>query len=106
MQITIEDFKPYKSNTLQGFFTICLTDYGLEIPGFSLHHKGDSKWVELPSKPPTNGTNDKWTKVLGFYDTRKEREFKKLVMQKLKELLAEEKIETDKPEFPDAEIGL
>jgi hypothetical protein len=107
MQITIEDFKPYKSNTLQGFFTVCLTDYGLEIPGFSLHHKGDSKWVELPSKPPTNGTNsDKWTKVLCFYDTRKEKQFKKLVMQKLEELLAEEEIKTDEPGFIDAEIGL
>ena len=104
MQISIE-FKPHKSNTLQGFITVILEDYGLEIPGFTFHKKDGSKWIELPSKPPTNATNsDKWTKVILFYDSRKEKEFKRIVMQKLMELLQKEVIESQNSNLGNMEI--
>jgi hypothetical protein len=105
MQISIDDFKPHQSNTLQGFFTVLLNDYGLEIPGFSLHKKGESRWIELPSKPPTDGKNgDKWTKVIQFYDTRKEKQFKKIVMLELEEFLNKEGVKTEKPGIDSLEI--
>jgi hypothetical protein len=98
MNISIDEFKSHKSNTLQGFFTVILEDYGLEIPGFSLHKKGESRWIELPSKPPTDGKNvEKWTKVLQFYDTRKEKEFKRIAMLKLQEYLQAEEVKAGKP---------
>jgi hypothetical protein len=104
MQISIE-FKPHKSNTLQGFITVILEDYGLEIPGFTFHKKDSSKWIELPSKPPTNGsTNDKWTKVLHFYDSRKEKEFKRIVMEELMELLQKEALKTENQNLSNVEI--
>ena len=105
MNISVDEFKPHQSNTLQGFFTVILEDYGLEIPGFSLHTKGDSKWVELPSKPPTDGKNgDKWTKILHFYNTRKEKEFKRIVMQELMEMLQKADVKEGKSAFDNLEI--
>jgi hypothetical protein len=105
MQISIDEFKPHKSNTLQGFFTVVLEDYGLEIPGFSLHKKGDSTWIELPSKAPTDGKNgDKWAKVIQFYDTRKEKEFKKIVMKAVMEFLNKEGVQAGKPGLETLEI--
>ena len=104
MQISIE-FKPHQSNTLQGFITVILENYGLEIPGFTLHKKDNSKLIELPSKPPTNGSNgEKWTKVIHFYDSRKEKEVKRIVMQKLMELLKNEAIESQNPNSDNVEI--
>ena len=104
MNIGVE-FKPHQSNTLQGFITVILEDYGLEIPGFTFHKKDGSKRIELPSKPPTNGsTNDRWTKVLHFYDSRKEKEFKSIVMQKLLELLQNEVVESQKPNQDNVEV--
>ena len=105
MDISIDDFKPHKSNTLQGFFAVLLDDYGLEIPGFSLHKKGENTWIELPSKPPTDGKNgEKWTKVIHFYDTRKEKEFKKIVMKELMEFLEKAGIKAGKSGSNDLEI--
>jgi hypothetical protein len=105
MNLTIDDFKHHKSNTLQGFFTVILEDYGLEISGFSLHNKGDSTWIETPSKPPTDGKNgEKWTKVVHFYDTRKGKEFKRVVMIELKEFLNKEGILAGKPGLESLEI--
>ena len=104
MNISIDEFKPHQSNTLQGFFTVLLNDYGLEIPGFSLHKKNDSTWVELPSKPPTDGKGDKWTKVIQFYDTRKEKEFKKIVLQELLDFLNKEAAKAEKPGLENLEI--
>jgi hypothetical protein len=105
MHISIDEFKQHKSNTLQGFFTVILEDYGLEIPGFSLHKKGESRWIELPSKPPTDAKNgEKWTKVLQFYDTRKEKEFKRIVMLQLEEFLQKEGGKAEKPGLDNLEI--
>jgi hypothetical protein len=105
MQISIDEFNPHKRNTLQGFFTVILEDYKLEIPGFSLHKKEESRWIELPSKAPTDGKDgDKWPKVIQFYDTRKEKEFKKIVMLKLQEYLQAEEVKAGKPGFDNLEI--
>jgi hypothetical protein len=82
MEIKVVDFVPLGSNTMQGFVTVELVELGLEIPGFAIHQKGESRWVELPAKPPTNSdNNDKWIKVINFYDRRKESEFKKLILK-------------------------
>jgi hypothetical protein len=58
MNIEITDWKPYNKNTLRGFFTIQIMDYGFEIHDCMLHEKGTRKWISFPSKPWTNATGD------------------------------------------------
>ena len=85
MLIEVEDFKSYKSNTLQGFFTVYIPEWGIGIPGFSLHQKeSGERWVEFPSKPSTDpNKNGKYEKVVFGYDMRNARKFQREVLKVL-----------------------
>ncbi len=86
-KINVVEFIPCNRNTLQGFASVELAELGLVIPGFAIHKKGKNRWVELPAKPPTDPENySKWTKVIKFYDIRKENEFKRMILESLDSL--------------------
>jgi hypothetical protein len=43
-------WRPHASGTLQGFFNLRLPS-GLVLNDFTLHQKGERRWVGLPGKP-------------------------------------------------------
>ena len=47
-QFIISNWKEHNKNTLRGFFTITLPS-GIVINNCSLHDKGGSRWIGLPS---------------------------------------------------------
>ena len=77
-------FKSYEKNTLRGFFTVRLTQVGLEIKDATLHEKGGSRWIGLPSKSYQDENGDqKWSRIIDFYDEKKGKEFKRLCLEVL-----------------------
>jgi hypothetical protein len=65
--IEIINFKEFKKNTLQGFFTADLPNADLEIRDCTLHQKGNEQWVGLPTKPyEDNQGNTKYSYIIKF----------------------------------------
>ncbi len=95
MRIEIDDFNEHKSNTLQGFFRVYFPDWGISIPGFSLHEKKGtgSRWVELPAKQNKNG---EYEKVIIAYDTRQVKKFKEQLLNLLDEHRRDQAAQADK----------
>lgn len=87
MLFEVDDFKPHKSNTLQGFFTVYFPECGISIQGFA-YHKSDSgsRWIEFPSKRNEIG---KYEKVIEPYDTRKAKKFREQLLKALDEYMEE-----------------
>jgi hypothetical protein len=48
-EIEITNWKPHAMKTLRGFFTATLAD-GMILHSLSLHEKGDTKWINPPSR--------------------------------------------------------
>lgn len=93
MKIKVIEFTTRVNNTLQGFLTVYIPSLGMEIPGFTLHQKGDNRWLEVPGRPLTNAQeNGIWTKVLGFTSKLKEARFKKQVLEDLDRFLKTEMV--------------
>lgn len=70
------NFKPYESGTLQGFAELEIEKWGVRIPGFELHQKGDKSWVNLPKKEYTNRDGEKaYTSFFFFIDREHFRPF-------------------------------
>ena len=72
-QITIESFRTYSKNTLQGFLTLSLPAIGLRIKDVCLHEKNGSKWVSMPARPYDQDGTTKWAQILE-YDSKESRE--------------------------------
>ncbi len=49
--IEIENFKPYRANTLVGFCTVVVTKMHMRIHDVSIHEKDGKRWVSLPARP-------------------------------------------------------
>ena len=87
MRIEVDDFVERKCNTLQGFFTVYIPDWGISIQGFSLHENAaGGRWVEVPSKRSADGNGkEKWEKIINSYDSRQAKRFKAQVLKALDE---------------------
>ncbi len=80
--IEIVKFKAYEKNTLRGFLDLRLTTIGLEIRQASLHEKGKSRWISLPSKPyKKDDGSQSWSYILKFYDETKGKQFQKACLE-------------------------
>ena len=85
-KLQITDFTPLRRNTMRGFATVCMPDWGMEIPGFMVHKQNKKEWVELPahkSDPPSG----KWVKNMSFDSRTQEKEFGNSVIKELKDFL-------------------
>jgi len=90
----VTDWKIYSKNSLRGFFTLQLLDYGLEIRDCMLHEKNGNRWVSFPAKPMlSNGSlmyneNGKaqYSFILNFYDKNKYNEMQSEVLNILKHI--------------------
>jgi hypothetical protein len=89
MNVEVIDFNQRVNNTLRGFITVYLPDFGMEIPGFTLHEKNGSRWIELPSKAVGDNQDPRWEKVVSFYSRKHEKLFKDAVLVALDKFLTE-----------------
>jgi hypothetical protein len=88
MAVTVESFKPFRKNTLQGFATIRMTSIGMEIRDVCLHQKDGKKWIQLPSKPYEKDGKTLWSYILDFYDKARAEQFQKAALDALDRFLA------------------
>ena len=84
--LEVTEFTPLQRNTMRGFVTVYLPDWGIEIPGFIVHKQNGKKWIELPAHKASQ-SSDKWVKNISFDSRKQEEEFKKDVMRKLYDFL-------------------
>lgn len=90
MKLKVIDFQERVNNTLRGFIKVYLPDYGIMIPGFSLHEKNGHRWVEVPGKMVTQPEKDpKWEKIFSFYNSLCEKQFKEAVLVALDKFFSE-----------------
>jgi DNA-binding cell septation regulator SpoVG len=66
LRVRIDTFKAHSKNSLVGFADVTLVDVGLAIKGVGVHERDGSRWIALPSRSYTSGTEVKWTPVLDF----------------------------------------
>lgn len=84
MAIQIQDFRPFKKNTLQGFVTIRLTNIGLEIRDCPVHESAGKRWIQMPSKPYQKKDGEQtFAFILDFYDKPKGKQFQELALEAL-----------------------
>jgi len=88
MSIEIINFRKVEKNTLQGFFTVRLTNIALEIRDCALHQKDIERWVGLPAKPYDKEDGSKaWSYIVNFYDKDRWNQFQKAVLEALDKYL-------------------
>ena len=85
-KIQITEFTPLQRNTMRGFATVFLPDWGIEIPGFMVHKQNKKEWVELPAHK-SDSSSGKWVKNMSFDSRTQEKEFKNMFMKELKDFL-------------------
>ena len=101
MSIEITKFRKFEKNTLIGFFTVRLSNIGLEIRDCSLHRKDGKKWIGLPSKPYKDSDgNEKYSYIVKFYEKDKWDTFQKAVLQELDKYLSKEIENTPEQNIP------
>lgn len=69
------DFKPYRKNTLRGFFTIELSN-GIQIRDCTLHQQNDKSWFGFPGIPYTKDGKTEYKNVIYIPD--------KTILEKMK----------------------
>lgn len=62
--LRVSNLKPYRKNTLRGFFTLHLPS-GLTIHDMTWHEQGEKRWIGFPGRPYTkpDGTQS-WAVVI------------------------------------------
>ena len=84
-----EDWKPYESGTLRGFFTLLL-DSGIKIFGMGYHRKEDRSWVAFPSRQYTDEDGGaKYTPILKIEDDAKWKKFQALAKQAVEAVIGD-----------------
>jgi hypothetical protein len=65
-QFTIENWKPFQKNTMQGFVDLVLPS-GLILRSCTLHEKGNKRWIGMPAKSYTDDAGStKWVTMVDF----------------------------------------
>ena len=81
MHIKINDFRPYRKNTLQGFATIQFVENKLELRDVALHDKNGSRWFQLPAKPFDKPSGERgWNYIVAFADKDSYAQFQELAL--------------------------
>jgi hypothetical protein len=75
-QFVIANFTKFERNSLRGFFDVELPS-GLILRGCSLHIRGSSRWLGLPSKTFTKPDGSKgFTPTVEFTDRARAQDFR------------------------------
>jgi hypothetical protein len=87
MQIECEKFQPYVRNTLQGFVTLRVIDWGLVIHDCTFHIKGSSAWIGFPSKKyDTKDGTTAWTPLLEHASDDDRKQFQSAAVKAIENL--------------------
>jgi hypothetical protein len=62
---SVSNWKPFEKNTPRGFLSLT-TPSGMVIHGVTLHQKGDSRWLGMPSRSFEKDGTTTWTSVVEF----------------------------------------
>jgi hypothetical protein len=74
-QMQVVDWRPYQKNTLQAYFALLLPS-GITIRDFLYDVRGDSQWIDWPSKPYTNKSGEtSYIPIIDFADDETKRRF-------------------------------
>jgi hypothetical protein len=97
MSITCFNFKPFNKGFLQGFADIYVEKWGVELLGCGIFMKGESRWLNLPSKEFFNSENEsKWGPIMKFREKAHSDHFCKIALEAVDKFCSENTIE-DKP---------
>lgn len=80
------NFKPFKKNTLTGFFDIKLPS-GIIFKGCTYHLKDGTSWVCLPAKPYETGGHHTWAQIIEFESEELAKSFQKAAVKAVEDLL-------------------
>lgn len=80
------EFKPYRKNTLRGFFTIELNS-GLQIRDCTLHQQGDKSWFGFPGIPYDKNGKTEYKNVIYIPDKTRLEKLREEVVSQLSEHL-------------------
>jgi len=95
--MTASDWRPVVSNTLRGFFSLCLPPWDIAVPEFSLHQNGDRRWVGMPGRAQIDANGQHridpqtgkraYTPVLVIRDREKRERFQRAALAAVDQLL-------------------
>ena len=90
MSIECVNYKEYQTGSLQGFCTIFVEKWGVEIKGCSIYTKGHARWFKMPSKEFTNDEDEKcWSPLIKFKENEHRDAFCKLALEAVDRFCAE-----------------
>jgi len=84
-------FKSYEKGCLQGFATLYVVKWGLEIHGCALNMKNGGRWVSFPSKEYTENGEKKFIPIMHFRDKAHKDKFSEMAVKAIEEFCAKEK---------------
>ena len=86
MSWTVTNFKPYRKNTLMGYFTLVVES--VEFEGFSLHEKNGRRWAAFPSKEYVGSDGQKkYFPTVKILDKKRLNQFQQWVVPAVEELM-------------------
>jgi hypothetical protein len=51
LSVRVDEFKPFKSNTLRGFVDLFVPEMRMRVFGATVHQSHGKRWIGLPAKP-------------------------------------------------------
>lgn len=99
MAIECIDFREYKSGCLEGFATIYVSKWDMEIPGCKIFCKENRRWFSVPSREYTDDSgNQKWAPLFSIRDKERFKQFNTLALQAVTEYRAANFPEAQQPQ--------
>lgn len=96
--IECRKFKSFEKGCLQGFATLFIEKWGVEIHGCTLNMKNGRRWVSLPSKEYEDGGVKKYIPVMHFKDKGLSERFSELAKKAIEDFCAKSPEKTEAPQ--------
>jgi hypothetical protein len=80
-QFTIENWKPFRKNTMQGSLDLVLPS-GIILRGCTLHEKNGDRWIRMPARSYTNDSGaTTWVTTVEFASKEAKRRFQETALE-------------------------
>lgn len=86
--IECTQFKRFQKGSLQGFASIYVEKWDMDIPGFKLFMKDGRKWVNLPDRRYEDNGEEKFAPLFRFREKDNEDLFKEQVRKAISDYCA------------------
>ena len=91
-------FKSFEKGCLQGFATLYIDKWGVEIHNCTLNMKNGGRWVSFPAKEHVENGEKKFIPVLHFRDKSHKEKFSEMAVKAIEKFCAAQK-ETENKDF-------